>query len=179
MKTTLSIILVILLFASLCSADDYSQDNFFNKLKSVQNQEAADEIFSDFMHNSPDLEFAHKLYSMWGKQSPDAAKASMELLKQTPENAGRLQYFEGANLESEFARIEYARNIIESDKDAFEAYALMFDTYTRNLFMKPFGFRKNGPSEDELRKLDDGFSQDNLKMVRIREWKKAGEHLLL
>jgi len=179
MKLIFTTMLLITLVIPFCLADDYSEDALFTKLRTVKSQEEADGLFTDFVQNAPDLEFAHKLYSMWTKRSPEAASAAFETLKKDPEAAGRLRYFEGASLDGEIAKIEFARKAIAANKDDFEAYALMFDVYTATIFKKSLGRMQGGVSDDVMNKLDAGFSPDNANMVRIREWKKAGEHLLL
>ncbi|MBN1295850.1 TlpA family protein disulfide reductase [bacterium] len=179
MKKFSVMVLLIALASGLCLADKYSQDDLFTKLRASGSTEEANAVFSDFVKNAPNLELAQGVYQMWEANAGDDARACLESMKADPASVGRLRYFEGAAKKNLADRIASARQVIAADANAFDGYALLFDTYTTWLFGEPLGDRpgRSGPSDEDLKRLKDGFNEDNLKMVRIKEWKDAGEYV--
>ncbi|HPQ39054.1 MAG TPA: TlpA disulfide reductase family protein [bacterium] len=179
-KLTLTI-LILLLSTAVCSGMEYTQEKLFEKLRGADSPEKATEVFTDYIKNMPDLDTAHRIYEMWASGDAAAADTFMAAMRTDPAMAGRLKYFEGAAIDGLLERRDYARKLIAADTDLFEAYALLFDLYTRWLFQEPLGdiAPQGSVTEKDLEALETGFSDDNLKMVRIRDWKDAGKHLYL
>jgi thiol-disulfide isomerase/thioredoxin/tRNA splicing endonuclease len=181
MKKRLLITWILIVGATTCFSSDYTQDAFMKKIQTVESPEAAGAVFCDFVKNAPDMEFAHQLYQMWKINDQAEAEECMDQIRKTAEYADRVVYFDGADRETLPERIAYSRGIIEKNPDAYAAYALMFDTYTTWLFKKPLNDvpdpRRLGVSPEELELLEKDFFPDNARMVRIREWKDAGEYI--
>ncbi len=181
MKKLLLLTCVLFICVLLCSASDYTQETLMNRMQTMESPEEAAEIFCDFVMNAPDMEFAHQLYGMWRANEPEAAEACLERMQEDDNMAGRVVYFRGAEKDSLVERIAYSRKIIDEQPELFEAYALMFDTYTTWLFSQSFGDTVD-PSQagfrpEEIEQLDSGFQPDNAKMVKIRDWKNAGKYV--
>jgi thiol-disulfide isomerase/thioredoxin len=172
---------VLVIFVSLCSASNYTQEALMKSLQTVQAPEEAATIFCDFVTNAPDIEFAHQIFNMWRNNDPDAAETCLNNLRTEEAHTGRVVYFTGAQKDSLVERIAYSRRVIDEQPELFEAYALMFDTYTGWLFKQSFGDTPDpaqaGFSPNEIEQLESGFHPDNAKMAQVRDWKNAGKHV--
>lgn len=178
MKKLTIILLLIMVTMGVSNATDYSKNAFWEKIRSVKSNEEADPLFVEFIGNTMDYEFAWELFSMWQSRREVQAAEFYTTLQSDEKYKDRIWYFEGVQKKRLVDRIAYSRKRMDEDKDAFEAYALMFDTYTRWLFQKRLEVvnTTKGPSAEELDELEKGFD-DNMRMVRVRKWKESGQHL--
>lgn len=180
MKRLLIPVLITMIMTAIGFASDYSRDSLMEALRKVQTPEAANEIFTEYLQKTPDLDFANEIHRMWSSNDPEAAAKGLEAMRGDPQYAGRIVYFEGAAIGNLLERIDYCRKRISEKPENFEPYALMFDTYTDVLFMNQLDDGRSGtdePSAETIAALDKGFSPDNEKMARVRDWKNQGQYV--